>query len=81
MDSKTFINSNLFSYKKKENKTKKSPTQLGLSPSEKKHIFICFNENPLKMIKNAFQFILRALFVLKIFKFLSWHFGQVDETT
>ena len=28
-------------------------------------------ENPLKMMKNAFYFTLKALFVLKIFKFLS----------
>ena len=28
-------------------------------------------ENPLKMVKNAFYFTLKALFVLKIFKFLS----------
>ena len=28
-------------------------------------------ESPLKMIKNAFYFTLKALFVLKIFKFLS----------
>ena len=28
-------------------------------------------ESPLKMIKNALYFILKALFVLKIFKFLS----------
>ena len=28
-------------------------------------------DNPLKMTKNAFYFILTALFVLKIFKFLS----------
>ena len=33
--------------------------------------FICFNENPSKMIKNAFYFILKALLVLEIFKFLS----------
>ena len=33
--------------------------------------FICFYESPLKMVKNAFYFILKALFVLKIFKFLS----------
>ena len=32
---------------------------------------ICFIENPLKIIKNAFYFILKALFVLQIFKFLS----------
>ena len=36
----------------------------------KKIIFICFNESPLKIVKNAFYFILKALFVIKIFKFL-----------
>ena len=34
-------------------------------------------ESPLKMMKNAFHFILKALFVLKIFKFLAWDFGYV----
>ena len=29
------------------------------------------NKNPLKMMKNAFYFTLKSLFVLKIFKFLS----------
>ena len=38
--------------------------------------FICLNESPLQMMKNAFYFILKALFVLKIFKFFSWFFGQ-----
>ena len=33
--------------------------------------FICFNHSPSKMMKNVFYFILKALFVLKIFKFLS----------
>ena len=37
----------------------------------KKFLFICFSENPLKMMKNAFYFIFKALFVLKIFKVLS----------
>ena len=37
----------------------------------KKLIFNCFNESPLKMMKNVFYFILKTLFVLKIFKFLS----------
>ena len=37
----------------------------------KKFLFIRFNESPLKMMKNAFYFILKALFVLKIFRFLS----------
>ena len=32
--------------------------------------FICFNLSSLKMIKNTFCFILKALFVLKIFTFL-----------
>ena len=36
-----------------------------------KKIFICFNNCPSKMMKNVFYFILKALFVLKIFKFLS----------
>ena len=47
-----------------------SELKVGLSPSKK----ICVNwfiESPLKMMKNAFYFILKALFVLKIFKFLS----------
>ena len=33
------------------------------------------------MMENAFLFILKALFILKIFKFLSWIFGHVEETT
>ena len=45
----------------------------------KKILFICFNKSPLKVMKNAFYFILKALFVLKIFTFLSWHFGHVEE--
>ena len=30
--------------------------------------------------ENAFHFILKALFVLKIFKFLCWRFGQAEKT-
>ena len=33
--------------------------------------FICFNDSSSKLIKNVFYFILKALFVLKIFKFFS----------
>ena len=33
------------------------------------------------MIKNAFYFILKALFVLRTFKSLSWLFGHVEKTT
>ena len=43
--------------------------KVGLSPS-KKVFFICFNDSPSKMMKNAFYFILKALFLLKIFKSL-----------
>ena len=42
---------------------------------------VCFNDSPSKMTKNAFYVTLQALFVLKIFKFLSWLFGHVDKTT
>ena len=37
------------------------------------------NESPLKLMKNAFYFTLKALFVLKIFKFLSLLFGHVEK--
>ena len=40
--------------------------KIGLSPS-------------MKLMKNAFNFILKALFVFKIFNFLSWLFGRVDK--
>ena len=36
-------------------------------------------EGHLKMMKNAFYFISKALFVLKIFKLLSWFFGYVAK--
>ena len=36
-----------------------------------KNCLICFSENPLKMMTNSFYFILKALYVLKIFKQLS----------
>ena len=38
------------------------------------------NEGSLKMIKNAFYFILKALFVLEIFKLLCWLFAHVEKT-
>ena len=37
----------------------------------KKMFFICFNDSPTKLMKNAFNFIVKTLFVLKIYKFLS----------
>ena len=36
-----------------------------------KKYFICFNESPLKMMKNVFYVILKSHFVLKVFNFLS----------
>ena len=36
-------------------------------------------ESPLKKMKNAFHFTLKALFVLKIFKFLFWLFGHLEK--
>ena len=46
----------------------------------KNFLCICMIENPLKVIKNAFYFIVKALFVLKIFKFFSQLFGHVGKT-
>ena len=45
----------------------------------KKILFICFIESLLKMLKSAFYFILKALFVLKIVRYLSY-FGHVEVT-
>ena len=40
---------------------------------------ILATEIPLKMLKNAFYFTSKAIFVFKIFKFLSWRFRHVVE--
>ena len=45
----------------------------------KKNCFINFNESSLKMMKNAFYLILKALFVLKMFEFFSLLFGHVEK--
>ena len=52
--------------------------KFGLSPS-KEICFICFNKSLLKLVKNAFHFILKALVIFKIFKFLSWLTGHVEK--
>ena len=49
-----------------------------------KKLFYLFKWKPLnvkalKMMKNAFCFILKALLVLKIFKFLFWLFGHIKK--
>ena len=41
----------------------------------------CFNESSFKMMKNAFYFILKTLVVIKISKFLSYVFGNVENMT
>ena len=46
---------------------------------QKKAGFVRFNERPLKMMNNAVYFILKALFVSKIFKFCSDLFGYVEK--
>ena len=38
-------------------------------------------ESPLKMMKNAFFFTLKALFVLKVFKFLSSLFTHAEKVS
>ena len=48
-------------------------------PLFKRFAFILFNENLLIMIKNAFYFMLNALFTLEIFTFLSWLFVYVEK--
>ena len=53
--------------------------KVGLSPF-KKICVIFLIERPLNVMKNAFYFILKALFVLKTFKFLSQIFGHVGKT-
>ena len=52
--------------------------EVGLSPFKK--IVNCLIESPLKMTKSVFYLILNAVFVLKIFQFLSRLFGYVGKT-
>ena len=68
-------------WKKNRRKELKMISVRTITIPSKKNCVICFIENSLKMMKNAFYFILKALFVLKIFKFLSWLFGHVEKKT
>ena len=53
--------------------------KVGFSPY-KKICGVCLIERPLKMMKNVFFFFfLKAVFVLKLFKFLSRPFGHVAK--
>ena len=47
--------------------------------SSKKFGFIYFNRRPLNVMKNAFYSMLKALYVIKIFKVLSDVFGDVRK--
>ena len=46
-----------------------------------KKLFYFLQWKPFKLMKNAFYFMLKSLFVLMIFTFLSWLFGNVGKTT
>ena len=46
-----------------------------------KKCVIAFIETPLKMMKNIFYFILKALFILKIFKFFVMIFGSCRKNS
>ena len=59
----------------------KAYVKFGLSPSKNLFYYHCFNDSPSEMMKNAFYFISKAFFVLKIFKLLSSIFGHVEKTT
>ena len=61
-----------------ENDAKRVCDLIGLSSSKK--MFKLLQWKPFKVLKNAFYFILKALFVLQIFVFLSWLFNQVEKT-
>ena len=58
-----------------------TPDVKDMLSTSKKMCVICVNKSPLKLMKNVFNFILEALFVLKIFKFLPWLFGHAEKTT
>ena len=53
--------------------------KLPVSPS-KKNCFVFFDKTLLRLVKNSFYFILKALFFLQIFRFLSWRFVHVETT-
>ena len=57
-----------------------SHTQFVNPRSPSKKIVLYPSESPLKKMKNAFYLILKALFVLKIFKFLFCLFGHGERT-
>ena len=61
---------NVVIFDQKRDQRQQGVFKVRLLPS-KKICVICVIESPLKVMKNAFYFILKAIFVLKIFKFLT----------
>ena len=59
----------LFIHDKIHNKSYLIVFKVGLSPS-KEVDFICFNESSINMMKKAFNFMLKTVFLFEIFKFL-----------
>ena len=49
------------------------------SSKKKKIVLLCFDESSLKLKKNTFYYILKAIFVLKIFIVLSYLFGDTEK--
>ena len=71
-----FVNATkIYQFKAKDSETKKYHLRLGSILKSNSHLpkkcFICFNDGPSNMMKNAFYFIFKELFILKIFLFLS----------
>ena len=54
-------------------------SSLGRNLAFRKNLCYLLDWEPFKMMKKDFYLVLRAFFVLEIFKFLSQHFGQVGE--
>ena len=59
--------------------SKNLTTKLSLKLNSHLLVFIYFRVSPLKMMKNAFYFMLKALLALEIFTFLSSLFAYVEK--
>ena len=57
----------------------KSDQKLFLKANSQIWEFFLVTESSLKIMKNYSYLTLKALFVLKLFKFLSWLFGNVEK--
>ena len=57
-----------------------APIKVRLSPSKKIALFASV-KGLLKMMIDFFYFILKTVFVLQIFRFLSWLFGHLEKTS